>query len=194
MVKRFFDLFLAIILLFLLFPFLLLVGIIILIIDGRPIFFKQKRAGYKAKVFTLIKFRTMSNRKKSEKDEDRVTSLGYWLRKNSIDELPALINIIKGEMSFIGPRPFVAKYLPLYSKDQLKRHDVKPGFTGYAQIKGRNLLSWEKRIEYDLYYTQNKSLLLDLKILVMTIIILLTRKGISPKGIEIMPDFKGNQK
>ena len=194
MLKRVFDIFLSIILLISLSPLFVFISIIIIIIDGKPIFFKQERPGYKEKLFTIIKFRTMSNpitnKNKTSDDHKRLTKLGRWLRKTSIDELPSLVNIIKGEMSFIGPRPLLTKYLPLYSRDQARRHNVKPGLSGLAQINGRNLLSWEDKLNYDIYYVDNNNLFLDFEIFFKTILLVIKKEGISPKGFEIMPEFK----
>ncbi len=189
-IKRFCDLFFSIVFLIILSPLLIFVGFINFIFQGRPIFFKQKRPGYRGKIFTLIKFRTMKLANDSlTNDEKRLTSFGRFLRKTSLDELPSLINILKGELSFVGPRPLLMKYIPRYSKYQIKRHDVKPGLTGLAQINGRNLVSWDERLNYDVYYVNNQSFLLDLKILLLTFIVILKREGISPNGSEIMPEF-----
>ena len=127
--------------------------------------------------------------KELEDDNKRISRFGRWLRKNSLDELPSLLNIIKGDMSFIGPRPLLTKYLSRYSKEQLKRHDVKPGLSGLAQINGRNLLDWEERLNYDIYYVENQSFMLDFLILIRTLVVTFNRKGISPKDSEIMPEF-----
>ena len=194
-VKRIFDLLFAIIILIFLSPFLLIISFTILVLNGRPILFQQDRPGYMGKIFTLLKFRTMRKKTRElEKEQDRLSSLGRFLRKNSLDELPSLINIIKGEMSFIGPRPLLKKYLNLYSQRQSRRHNVKPGLSGLAQIKGRNLVDWDERLNYDVLYVDNQSFFLDLMILIQTLVITLKRTGISPKNNEIMPEFNPKNK
>ena len=194
-VKRIFDILFATVSFVFLLPILLIITFSILALNGRPIFFKQERPGYMGRIFTLIKFRTMRTKKNDfEKDQERLSNLGKFLRKNSLDELPSLINIIKGEMSFIGPRPLLKKYLKLYSQRQLKRHNVKPGLSGLAQIKGRNLVDWDERLNYDVFYVDNQSFFLDLMILIKTLIITFKRKGISPKNEEIMPEFNPKNK
>ena len=158
-VKRFFDLFFAILLIIFLLPLLILISLLVFINSGFPIIFEQKRAGYKNKIFTLYKFRSMKvirdKEDKSISDELRLTKFGTWLRSTSMDELPELFNIIKGEMSFVGPRPFIIDYLKFYNAKEIRRHDVRPGITGLAQIKGRNLLSWEDRFKFDVFYVDN---------------------------------------
>ena len=186
----------AVFLIMILSPFLILISVLVLLNLGYPIFFIQKRAGYKCKEFGLIKFRTMNFKKNNSgdllPDEDRITLFGKFLRSSSIDELPELFNIARGDLSFIGPRPFISKYLPLYSKDQIKRHQVKPGLSGWAQINGRNLISWNKKFEYDVWYVNNQSLFLDIKILIITIFKVLTMEGIN-SSVEIsMKEFKGD--
>ena len=176
------DFFIIIIFFPLIILLLLFISILILIIDGLPIFFIQKRVGKDNKVFNLIKFRTMSthnttlNHVDVSKDKQRITKLGYFLRSTSLDELPEIINILKREMSFVGPRPLLTEYLKIYNKRQIKRHDVLPGITGLAQINGRNKLDWNKRFEYDLVYIKNQSIFLDLKILFVTFFQLIIRK------------------
>ena len=162
-VKRFFDINFSILTFIILFPLLLIISFLILTFDGRPILFKQDRPGYRGKIFKLLKFRTMHIKMNtSKKDNERISNLGNFLRKSSLDELPSLINILKGEMSFVGPRPLLKEYLNRYSSRQLKRHDVKPGLTGLAQIKGRNLVDWEERLGYDVFYVENQSFFLIL--------------------------------
>ena len=168
------------------FPFIFLilffVSMLILFIDGAPIFFFQKRVGKDNKIFNIIKFRTMKIQDDNfdyvdvSQDKKRITRLGYFLRSTSLDELPEIINVIKREMSFVGPRPLLPEYLKIYNDIQIKRHKVLPGITGLAQINGRNNLVWEKRFEFDLIYVENKSLYLDIKILLITILNLITRK------------------
>ena len=154
----------------------------ILIFLGKPIFFSQKRAGKDGKTFYLYKFRTMKNQINNMPDKDRMTNFGSFLRDLSIDELPSLVNIIRGEMSIVGPRPLLAEYLDIYTNDQKKRHELKPGLTGWAQINGRNDISWEKKFEYDLWYIENRSFFLDLKIIIKTIIKVITKEDIKLKG------------
>ncbi len=195
-IKYFFDKFFALMGLILLFPLLIVIGLVIKFNLGKPIFFIQKRPGLKEKFFYLIKFRTMNSKKDKFgnlfSDDERLTSLGKWLRKTSIDEIPSLINIIKGEMSFVGPRPLLAEYLNLYSDFERKRHSVKPGLTGLAQIKGRNNLSWKKKFEYDILYVDNISFILDLKIFLLTFLKVFKREGIYPKDKKIVIPFKGH--
>tara|TARA_B100000989_G_scaffold260811_1_gene211547 strand:- start:545 stop:1156 length:612 start_codon:yes stop_codon:yes gene_type:complete len=196
-VKSFFDKVFCIFLLILVFPFLVLIGISIYIKIGNPIFFKQERPGFKRKSFTLIKFRTMSLKKDKFgellPDEERLNNFGKLLRKFSLDELPSLINILKGDMSFIGPRPLLIEYLPLYNEFQNKRHNVKPGFSGWAQIKGRNMISWDKRFELDIWYVDNQNFFLDLKIFFITIWKTIFSEGVTTKEGKTMSPFKGNK-
>lgn len=188
--KRLLDFFFAIALLVLLLPFMAAVAILVLALTGRPVFFMQERGGYKGRVFRICKYRTM--REGDGADRERLTGLGRFLRKTSIDELPQLVNIIRGEMSFIGPRPLLKDYLPLYSKEQLARHDVRPGISGWAQIHGRNALSWEEKFKYDLWYVKNVSLWLDLKILLGTALTIFSAKDILPPGKEEVEKFRGS--
>ena len=196
--KYFFDIFFAFVGLILVFPLLIVIGILIKITIGSPIFFIQKRPGLREKLFYLIKFRTMNNKKDRFgnllNDDKRFTTLGNWLRKTSIDEIPTLINIIKGEMSFVGPRPLLIEYLDLYSDFERKRHLVKPGLTGLAQIKGRNNLSWKKKFEYDILYIDNLSFILDLKIFLLTFFKVLKKEGIYPNNKKNVIPFKGHNK
>lgn len=171
---------------------LIMIMIGAVVMKGNP-FFVQPRPGRKEKVFKLIKFRTMTC-EKDEKgnllpDEKRLVPYGKFLRASSLDELPELINILKGDMSIIGPRPLLVKYLPYYSEEQKHRHDVRPGLTGYAQANGRNLLSWEERFQLDLYYVNNVSILLDIKILLKTVAAVFKREGISSETSVTMEDF-----
>ena len=163
---------------------------------GLPVFFTQQRPGYRGKPFILYKFRTMTNQRDANgellPDAQRLTPFGRWLRSSSIDELPGLLNILRGEMSFIGPRPLLMQYLPLYSPEQARRHDVKPGFSGWAQINGRNALSWEEKFRLDVWYVDHQSFWLDLQIFVITIWKVLRREGISAVGEATMPYFKGS--
>lgn len=184
--KKFTDKLFAIFLLLFISPILLTVYILIFFDLGYPIIFKQKRIGYKNKSFVLIKFRTMNFKKDINNqflnDEKRVTKLGKFLRSTSLDELPSLINVLKGEMSFVGPRPLLVEYLKLYSEEESRRHLVMPGITGLAQISGRNKISWKKKLKLDVKYVDNISFSLDLKILIITFFKVLRSKDISFEG------------
>lgn len=179
-----------------LFPILLVITLLLAIVNkGKPFIF-QTRPGQYEKLFKIIKFKTMNDNTDSGgnllSDEKRVTTIGNFVRKTSIDELPQLINVIKGTMSLIGPRPLLPEYLSLYSKEQKKRHLVRPGITGWAQVNGRNAISWEEKFKLDVYYSNNSSFLLDLKIIFLTFKKVLLREGISVKGSISMGKFKGN--
>jgi len=163
---------------------------------GSPALFKQKRPGVNGDIFTFYKFRTMTDKRDSNgellQDKDRITPLGNFLRKTSLDELPSLFNVLKGDMSIVGPRPLLVEYLDLYSPEQARRHDVKPGITGWAQINGRNAISWDEKFDNDLWYVDNHSLLIDVKILLLTIYKVIKRDGISQENHVTMEKFKGN--
>ena len=178
-------------------PVLLLVGFIVFFNSGFPIFFKQQRPGLNGIPFNFIKFRTMTTRidenGKLLPDEKRLTKFGNILRKTSLDELPSLWNVLKGEMSLVGPRPLLMEYLPLYSKEQMRRHEVKPGITGWAQINGRNAISWVEKFELDVWYVENQSFWLDIRILLLTIWKVMKREGVSHKKFSTMPQFRGNK-
>ena len=195
--KRLFDLFLSIFLLIFLSPLLIVVSFTILITLGRPILFIQERPGENGKVFRLIKFRTMLETRDEAgellSDEQRITSFGSILRSTSIDELPELFNILKGEMSFVGPRPLLIEYMKLYSEEQNRRHDVRPGITGWAQVNGRNALDWQERFDLDLWYVENRSLFLDLRILLLTVKKVIIREGITAEAEATMKKFTGNR-
>ena len=165
------------------------VAAVILIVDGRPVFFRQLRAGRGGRPFTMYKFRTM--REGEGSDAERLTGLGAFLRKVSLDELPQLWNVIKGDMSFVGPRPLPVRYLPRYSAFQSRRHEVRPGITGWAQVNGRNSLSWEEKFRYDVEYVDSRSFLMDLRIIVMTVSRVLRPSGISHEGETTMTEFTG---
>ena len=194
-IKRLFDIVAALGGLIVLSPIILIVAILVRTNLGSPIIFTQERIGKDNKKFKMMKFRSMKNAtdKNGEllSDEQRLTKFGKVLRSLSLDELPELINILKGEMSLIGPRPLLVEYLPLYSERQLKRHDVTPGLTGWAQINGRNSLSWKGKFELDIYYVENWSLYLDIKIFFMTFGKLFKREGISQEGNVTMEKFTG---
>ena len=193
--KRLFDVLVAGVGLAVLSP--LMTGVAALVISRHrwPPVFIQRRPGYKERIFSLIKFRTMTNEKGVDgellSDSARLTKLGRWLRATSIDELPELINVLRGDMSLVGPRPLLVKYLPRYTANQRRRHDVKPGITGWAQINGRNALSWDEKFALDVWYVDNASVLLDLQILLATIRKVLAREGISAVGEATMPEFLG---
>ena len=194
-VKRYLDVFVSLVGLLVLSPVLLLLIIFGTIEMKANPFFTQKRPGKDGKIFNLIKFRTMTNEKDKEgnllPDEQRLTAYGKFLRSTSLDELPELWNILKGDLSLIGPRPLLVKYLPLYNSFQRHRHDVRPGLTGYAQVHGRNQVSWEKKFEMDVWYVQHVTFLEDLKILFETVAVVLKREGISSETSMTMEEFKG---
>jgi len=196
LLKRIFDIILSLVILIILSPFLLVVSILILIIMGSPIFFTQERPGKNGNIFRIIKFRTMLNTKDENgillPDEERMTAFGTWLRNSSLDELPELFNVLKGEMSIVGPRPLLTEYLPLYSKEQSRRHNVRPGITGWAQVNGRNAITWDKKFSLDIWYVDNHSLILDLKIIFLTIKKILEKSGIDDDRGVGQEKFKGN--
>ena len=193
--KSFIDILFSIVIMILFLPFIILVLIILSIdLKENPIFV-QKRTGFKGRVFELYKFKTMKSIRNSKgkliSDYQRVSALGKLLRKLSIDELPQLVNILKGEMSFIGPRPLLVEYLPLYNNKQIERHKVLPGISGYAQVNGRNSISWTEKFKLDVYYVQNQSFFLDLKILILTIKRVVTSQGINYNSKISMEKFNG---
>ena len=163
--------------------------------DGKPFFF-QLRPGKDGKIFKIIKFKTMTDKKDENgnllPDADRLTKIGSFVRKTSLDEIPQLLNVIKGDMSLVGPRPLLPKYLELYNDFQRRRNEVKPGITGWAQVNGRNSISWEKKFEYDVWYVDNVSFLLDIKILIMTVLKVVKSEGINEQGQATSEEFKGN--
>ena len=185
----------ALLALLLLTPLLLVVAVFVRWRLGSPVLFSQQRPGYHGRPFRLLKFRTMTNARDTSgallPDAQRLTTFSRWLRSTSIDELPGLLNILRGEMSFIGPRPLLMQYLPLYSAEQARRHDVKPGFSGWAQINGRNTLSWEEKFRLDVWYVKHQSFWLDLRIFLITIWKVLRREGISAAGEATMAPFTG---
>lgn len=197
LLKRFFDIISSLLALIVLFvPMLVLAIIGTLVMKGNP-FFTQQRPGKNEKIFKLIKFRTMTNEKDENgnllPDEDRLTKYGLFLRNTSLDELPELINILKGDMSVIGPRPLLVQYIPLYNEHQHRRHEVRPGLSGWAQVNGRNTVTWEDKFDMDVYYVDNYSLLLDIKILFMTVLNVLKREGISSETSATMEAFTGTK-
>jgi len=197
MLKRLFDIIVALVLIVLFLPVYLIVSILILVKMGSPIFFRQKRPGKDGKIFEIYKFRTMTNEKDGRgellPDELRLVGIGKFIRSTSLDELPQIFNVLKGDMSFVGPRPLLVEYLPLYNERQKKRHDVKPGITGWAQVNGRNAISWEEKFEYDVWYVEHQSFLLDMKILWMTFLKVVRRSDISSQSSVTMEKFRGNK-
>jgi len=191
---RIFDFSIALFLLILLSPVLLIIAAKLKLIDKSQVFFVQLRTGYECKLFKLIKFKTMSDNTdkngKLLKDNERITKFGNFLRNSSLDELPELLNILRGEMSLVGPRPLLPEYIPFYNSEEIKRHKVLPGITGWAQINGRNLLSWEKKFQYDLWYVNNQSLWLNIKILFLTLNKVIRKEGLNHDDDETMPKFK----
>ncbi|CAA0176970.1 sugar transferase [Tenacibaculum maritimum] len=192
--KRIIDVLLSLIGLIVLFPVLLVV-IVLLKINQGGVFFLQKRPGKNDEIFEIIKLKTMTDERDSKgvllPDEKRITRIGQFVRSNSLDEIPQLINVLKGDMSLIGPRPLLVKYLERYTPEQKRRHNVKPGVTGWAQVNGRNEISWERKFELDTWYVDNVNFLIDLKILILTIKKVLDRKGISSKTNATMETFMG---
>lgn len=195
--KRFFDFLLSLIAIILLSPVFLVVALLVRTKLGSPILFCQERPGKDEKIFKMYKFRSMSDERDENgqlmPDEVRLTSFGKKLRSTSLDELPELFNILKGDMSIVGPRPLLVKYLPLYSAEQRKRHDVRPGLTGWAQANGRNAISWEEKFKYDVEYTEKYSFFMDLKIIFMTVRSVLRHEGISSETAATMEEFLGNE-
>jgi len=195
-VKRCSDIILAGLGLVVLFPVLVVLSLMISAQMGRPVLFKQMRPGLNGKPFCMYKFRTMTS-EKDEKgillpDEQRLTRLGRFLRSTSLDELPELFNVLKGDMSLVGPRPLLMQYLERYTPEQARRHEVKPGITGWAQVNGRNAITWEKKFALDVWYVDNWSLWLDIKILAITVVKVFKREGISAAGEATMPEFMGS--
>ena len=195
-IKRFLDFIAALVALLILSPIFLFVFFCLLIVNnGKPFFF-QERPGKNGKLFEIIKFKTMADYKAGSNVNihslSRVTKIGGFLRKYSLDEIPQLLNVLKGDMSLVGPRPLLTKYLPLYNNTQKKRHNVKPGITGWAQVKGRNSISWEQKFNFDLWYVENQSFNLDLKIIFLTIKRIIVPEGINNGGEVNMPEFTGS--
>ncbi|HFI0306654.1 TPA: sugar transferase [Streptococcus suis] len=195
--KRLLDVILSLTAIILLSPIILFVGILVYFKLGSPVLFKQERPGKNEKIFKMYKFRTMTD-EKDEKgellpDSVRLTAFGKWLRSTSLDELPELFNILKGDMSIVGPRPLLIKYLPLYSEKQARRHEVRPGLTGYAQANGRNSLSWHEKFNMDVEYVDNITFKGDVKIIFQTILAVSKRSGISSAESATMEEFKGNK-
>jgi lipopolysaccharide/colanic/teichoic acid biosynthesis glycosyltransferase len=194
--KRLFDLFLTVPLFLLLSPLLLILSFLVLIYHGQPVLFRQTRPGYQNQPFTIYKFRTMTDQRDREgkllPDADRLTTFGRFLRSTSLDEIPELFNILRGEMSWVGPRPLLMQYLPRYTPEQARRHDVHPGLTGWAQVNGRNALTWEDKFRLDVWYVDHWSLALDIKILWLTAWKVIRREGISGEGQATAAEFMGS--
>jgi len=197
MFKRLFDIIGSLVALLILWPVILIAALMILIKLGKPVFFVQERPGRYERIFKLIKFRSMlaasdnADVGNAQSEAQRLTCFGRMLRGSSIDELPELINVLRGEMSLVGPRPLLKQYLPLYSEQQRRRHEVRPGITGYAQVNGRNSLSWDERFELDNWYVENHTLWLDIKILLLTVLKVFRREGIAQEGHATMAPFTG---
>lgn len=197
MLRRIIDFSVSLSILIVTFPLWTGVALLTLMFHGFPVLFAQVRPGLKGKPFKMLKFRSMTNSKGPDgtllADEDRITAFGSWMRSTSLDEIPGLLNVLKGEMSLIGPRPLLVEYNGLYNDFQRKRLSVKPGITGWAQVNGRNAISWDRRFELDVWYVENRSFLLDLKILVKTVEKVFKKEGISHQGNVSMPIWKGNK-
>lgn len=195
--KRLVDLILTVFALVLVLPVLGVITVLVRWRLGSPVLFRQQRPGLHGRPFTLLKFRTMTDARDAAgnllPDEQRLTSFGRFLRRTSLDELPELINVLRGDMSLVGPRPLLMQYLGRYTPDQMRRHEVRPGITGWAQIKGRNALSWEEKFALDVWYVDHLSLWLDFKIILLTMWKVLRREGISQEGFATMPEFMGTE-
>jgi len=194
--KILFDITVALIAVIVLSPIFILLILLLLIFNGGNVFFFQSRPGLNGKIFKVIKFKTMNDKRDKHgellPDADRLTPLGKFIRKTSLDEIPQLLNIIKGDMSLVGPRPLLVEYLPLYNDTQKKRHDVRPGITGWAQVNGRNAISWLQKFDYDVWYIENMSLMLDIKILFLTVGKIFKSEGINSSTSVTMEKFTGN--
>lgn len=194
--KRLLDFFISLIGFILISPVFIMITILLLCVNKGNPFFTQLRPGINERLFRLIKFKTMNDRKDTNgkllPDAERLTKVGKFIRSTSLDEIPQLINVIKGDMSLIGPRPLLVRYLPRYSKEQARRHEVRPGITGWAQVNGRNAISWKQKFVYDVWYVDNLSFLMDVKIIFKTIFKVFKREGISAAGQETMKEFRGS--
>jgi sugar transferase EpsL len=194
--KRGFDVLVSFTLLVLLSPLLLGLALLVRVCLGAPVLFRQQRPGLEGRIFTMFKFRSMQDTRDASgallPDAQRLSRFGAFLRSTSLDELPELLNVLRGEMSLVGPRPLLARYLSRYSPRQRRRLEVRPGITGWAQVNGRNAITWEQRFEYDLWYVENLGFLLDLKILFLTLIRTAARSGITPGDAPAMPEFRGS--
>lgn len=194
--KRYCDFVFSLFAMLVLLPIMMIIIIALLLTGHRSLFFVQQRVGYHEKIFSLIKFKSMTDQRDMQgvllPDNIRLTRFGKWLRKTSLDELPQLINVIKGDMSIIGPRPLLTEYLPLYSERQKKRHEVRPGISGWAQVNGRNAISWQQKFEYDVWYSEHVSFSVDLKILLKTFKKVVKSEGINQQGNATVEPFRGN--
>jgi len=197
-VKRLFDLVLTIPGFLLILPLLVILAFFVRTFLGSPIFFSQLRPGLNGNPFLMLKFRTMTDERDVTgnllPDNERLTSFGRFLRSTSLDEFPTLFNVLKGDMSLVGPRPLLMEYLPLYTEEQNRRHEVKPGMTGWAQVNGRNAISWDEKFRFDVWYVDNQSIWLDVRILAITFINVFLRKGINHNAKETMPFFRGHSR
>jgi sugar transferase EpsL len=197
MLKRIFDFLITILAMPFWIPLIVVVAILVRVKIGSPVFFRQERGGFNGSVFRIIKFRTMTDERDASgcllPDVHRMTKLGVFLRRTSLDELPSLINVLIGQLSLVGPRPLIAEYLPLYSPEQSRRHNMRPGITGWAQVNGRNAISWEDKFRLDVWYVDNSSLWLDARILWRTLLKVLVRDGISAAGEATMSKFTGSK-
>jgi lipopolysaccharide/colanic/teichoic acid biosynthesis glycosyltransferase len=193
--KRALDLVISLSALVVVLPVLLVIALLVRSRLGAPVFFAQERPGRRGRLFTIWKFRTMTDVRNADgtprPDAERLTSLGRWLRATSADELPELWNVVRGDMSLVGPRPLLVEYLGRYSSEQARRHEVRPGLTGWAQVNGRNATTWGERLRFDVWYVDHRTLLLDLRIVVLTVVQVLCRKGINSPGSATMPEFTG---
>ena len=196
MLKRNFDIFCVLIIFLASFPAVLIISVLIRVKLGSPVLFTQQRPGLGGRPFNMMKFRSMVNKYDDSgellPDDMRMTSLGSFLRSTSLDELPGLVNVLKGDMSLVGPRPLLMEYLPLYNEEQSRRHNVRPGITGWAQVNGRNAISWKKKFKLDVWYVDNRTFLLDIKILFLTVKKVFFREGISSEEHVTMEKFQGN--
>lgn len=195
--KRVLDLTVVVPAIVVLFPLLAVCALLVRVTVGRPILFRQQRPGLAGRPFTILKFRTMADTRDPDgnllKDGDRLTRLGRFLRRTSLDELPSLLNVLRGDMSLVGPRPLRMEYLSRYSPEQMRRHDAKPGITGWTQVNGRNALTWEEKFALDVWYVDNQSLFLDLRILAATLWKVLIGEGVTARGHATMPEFMGSE-
>jgi undecaprenyl phosphate N,N'-diacetylbacillosamine 1-phosphate transferase len=195
-IKRSIDFILTLVGVVLLSPIFIIITLWLFVVNNGSPFFFQNRPGKDENIFKVIKFKTMNDKKDINglllPDSSRLTMVGIFIRKTSLDELPQLLNVLKGDMSLVGPRPLLTEYLPLYSSEQNRRHNVRPGITGWAQVNGRNAISWEEKFKLDVWYVENQSFLLDLKILFLTVLKVIKKEGISSNGHATMPFFKGN--
>lgn len=196
LIKPAFDFITAIVVLLVASPFILLAAVALAVANNGKIWFLQPRPGLNGEAFTVIKFKTMTDEKDEQgsllPDAQRLTAIGKFIRKTSIDELPQLLNVLKGDMSFVGPRPLLMEYLPLYNADQKRRHDVKPGITGWAQVNGRNAISWQQKFAFDVWYADHIGFWIDIKILLLTVIKVFKAEGISGENSATMEKFRGN--